>query len=96
MLSNEEVKNIAALAKLKVSDSEASLYAKQLSAVLEYMEQLEEVDVDLNSIDWKALMPDFSNRLGEDVAYDWPEDEKEIALSQSEREGDLIKVKKVL
>ena len=96
MLSNQEVKNIAALAKLKIGDDEAALYAGQLSAVLDYMTQLEEVSVDLSNIDWKALMPDFSNRMAEDNPFDWPADEREIALSQAQLEGRLIKVKKVL
>jgi len=96
MLSNEEVKDIAALAKLKVGDDEAILYASQLSVVLKYMEQLEAVDVNLKDIDWRALMPDFSNRMAEDEAFDWPQEEREIALSQAQREGKLIKVKKVL
>ena len=96
MITPDEAKKIAALSKLKVSEEEAVLYAKQLSAVLEYMETLKEAKVDLEKIDWRALMPDFSNRVGEDVPRDWPAEEKEIALSQAEREGKLIKVKKVL
>ena len=96
MISTEEAKKIARLAKLQVSEAEAELYAQQLSAILDYMEQLKALKVDSKHIDWRALMPDFSNRMGEDISYDWPEDEREMALAQAERERGLVKVKPVL
>lgn len=96
MISPVEVKKIAGLAKLQVGAAEAELYAEQLSAVLAYMDQLQEVEVDLTAIDWQALMPDFSNRVAEDIPSDWPADEREIALSAADLEKGLVKVKKVL
>lgn len=40
----EEVRYIAKLARLRFSDAEEERLAKQLSAVLEYMEKLNELD----------------------------------------------------
>jgi len=45
MLSLEEVRRIAALARLELSAEEEKLFAGQLSAVLDYVKQLEELDV---------------------------------------------------
>jgi len=45
MLSLEEVRRIAALARLELSPEEERLFAGQLSAVLAYVKQLEELDV---------------------------------------------------
>lgn len=43
-LSAEEVRHVAELAKLALSEEEITLFASQLSAVLDYAAQLQEVD----------------------------------------------------
>ena len=43
-LSTEEVRNIAELAKLDLTDEEVALYAGQLSDILDYFQRLEELD----------------------------------------------------
>lgn len=43
-LSHEEVRRIAELAKLDLTDDEVNLYAGQLSSILEYFESLQEID----------------------------------------------------
>jgi aspartyl-tRNA(Asn)/glutamyl-tRNA(Gln) amidotransferase subunit C len=40
------VEHIAELAKLQLTDDEIELYAGQLSAILDYVEQLQELDTD--------------------------------------------------
>jgi aspartyl-tRNA(Asn)/glutamyl-tRNA(Gln) amidotransferase subunit C len=44
-LSLEEVRRIAALARLRLSPEEERTFAEQLSAILAHVEQLEELDV---------------------------------------------------
>jgi len=46
MLTAAEVERIARLARLDLADDEATRYAEQLSAVLDYAAELEGVDVD--------------------------------------------------
>lgn len=46
MLSQEDVKHIAKLARLKLTDEEISKFSGQLSDILKYVEQLEEVNTD--------------------------------------------------
>ena len=43
-LSREEVRRIAELAKLNLSDAEVDLYAGQLSSILGYFRRLQEID----------------------------------------------------
>lgn len=43
-LSHNEVRDIAELAKLQLSDSEVALYAQQINQILDYFTMLQEVD----------------------------------------------------
>jgi aspartyl-tRNA(Asn)/glutamyl-tRNA(Gln) amidotransferase subunit C len=45
-LSREQVLHIAELARLKLSDEETDLFVDQLSAILAYAEQLNDLDTD--------------------------------------------------
>lgn len=45
-LSNDEVKKIADLARLGMGEEEIGFYAKELSAVLEYIDKLNMVDTE--------------------------------------------------
>lgn len=43
-LSEEQVRHIAKLARIDISEEEVRLHAEQLSVVLDYIDQLSEVD----------------------------------------------------
>jgi len=43
-ISNEDVKHVAKLAKLKLAESEISKFSKQLSEIISYVEELSEAD----------------------------------------------------
>ena len=44
MISAEEVKHVAKLARLELTDDEVEKYSKQLGSILKYVEQMNEVD----------------------------------------------------
>ena len=44
MISAEEVKHVAKLARLELTDNEVEKYSKQLGDILKYVEQMNEVD----------------------------------------------------
>ncbi len=46
MLSEDQVKHVAKLARIKLTDAEVKKFGKQLSAVLSYMDILNEVDTE--------------------------------------------------
>ncbi|PKM89330.1 Asp-tRNA(Asn)/Glu-tRNA(Gln) amidotransferase GatCAB subunit C [Candidatus Falkowbacteria bacterium HGW-Falkowbacteria-2] len=87
----KDIEHIANLARLELTSDELKTYGEQLSAITAYIDQLQNAptgeviaDAPLHNI-WR-----------EDEALDWSEEERERALSQGEREGGLVKVKRVL
>lgn len=94
-LSKEEIQHIAKLARLELTDAELEKYGGQLSAVLNYIDQLKEVDV--KGVEPTAQVTGMTNVLREDEIRDWDKDEIEAALKDApEREERFIKVKRVI
>lgn len=94
-LSSEEVKKIAHLARLELTDDEVATYGEQLSSVLEYIDQLREVDV--TDVEPTAQVSGLTNVMRDDGAEPWADDEVESALNQApDREGRFVKVKRVI
>lgn len=73
-LTTEQVKYVAKLGNLKLTSEEEELYAEQLSAILDYVDQL-------NSIDTKDIKPTF-NVTGKNSV--WREDTSSESLSQED------------
>ncbi len=94
-LKKQEIKKIADLARLELTDKELEIYGSQLSDVLGYVDQLQEVDV--TGIEPTAQVTGLENVMREDTVEEWPKDEVESALAQApSKEGKFIKVKRVL
>lgn len=94
-LDKKQIKHIANLARLELSEQELELYGKQLSDILKYIDQLQEVDV--ADIEPTAQVTGLENVLRQDRAENWDEDGREEALKQApEKENRYIKVKRVL
>jgi aspartyl-tRNA(Asn)/glutamyl-tRNA(Gln) amidotransferase subunit C len=64
-LTSAQVRHIARLARLDIFDSEIEKYAKELSAILKYIDQLQEVDTE--GIEPTAQVTGQSNIFREDV-----------------------------
>lgn len=73
-LTTEQVKYVAKLGNLQLTSEEEELYAEQLSAILDYVDQL-------NSVDTKNIEPTF-NVTGKNSI--WREDIAGESLSQEE------------
>lgn len=94
-LSKQEIQHIAELARLDLTDEELKKYGSQLSDVLNYIDQLKEVDV--NGVEPTAQITGLENVLREDIIKDWNEKEVEEALADApEKEGRFIKVKRII
>lgn len=95
MLKNEEVKQIADLARLEFSDDELPEIANKLSNVLNLIEQLQEVNTD--NVEETSQITGLTSVLREDESKQWDKKEIKNALNQAPGldEGE-IKVKKVL
>jgi len=94
-LSKEQVKHIANLARLDLTDEELDLYGKQLKDIFGYIEKLQEVDI--TGIEPTAQVTGQVNIYREDKVVDWEKTERKNALEEApEIENNQIKVKRVL
>ncbi len=73
-LTTEQVKYVAKLANLPINNEEVELYSEQLSAILDYIDQL-------NSVNTSGIDPTF-NVTGKSSI--WREDEVSDSLSLDE------------
>ncbi|KAB7672457.1 Asp-tRNA(Asn)/Glu-tRNA(Gln) amidotransferase subunit GatC [Bacillus sp. B1-b2] len=64
-ITKEEVKHVANLARLAISEEEAEVFQKQLDAIITFAEQLNEVDTD--GVEPTSHVLDMKNVLREDI-----------------------------
>jgi len=91
-LTKQEVKKIADLARVALTDQEIEKFSNELSDILEYVHQLQEVDT--ASVRATNQVTGLSNVLRDDVVDACSDPEKLIALAP-EHEDNLVKVKEV-
>lgn len=96
MLSKEEINHIAGLARVGVDDQEeVEMYQKDLSAILEYFNQLNELNTD--NVDPIAHITGMENVYRNDVSRDYGLIGKEQILKNAPEEKDgYVKVRSVL
>ncbi len=93
-LSIDDVSHIAKLARLELTDGEKRMYAEQLSVVLEYIEMLDEVDTE--GVEETCQVTGLSNIVRKDEVIECDKDTRDkLKALFPEREGNLLKVKKV-
>jgi aspartyl-tRNA(Asn)/glutamyl-tRNA(Gln) amidotransferase subunit C len=61
----EQVRKVARLARLNLSDEELALYGRQLTAIVEYVSLLDEVDID--NVEPMPHAVEMQNKFREDV-----------------------------
>ena len=92
-LSRDEVAKVALLARLRFSDDELETLTTQLGQVVEYVQQLEELDTE--SVQPMAHVADISNIFAADEP--WPSLDREAALSNApKRDQECYRVPAVL
>lgn len=88
-LSLEEIEHIAKLSKLKLAEGEGKLYAEQLSSVLDYVNQLREVDT--KNVEPTANVTGLSNVWREDEVEKSGLTNDDIAKNAPEfKEGNFV------
>ena len=92
-ISNEEVKHIAKLAKLSLSDEEIQKYSEELGQIAEFMEQLNEVDI--SGVAPTAHVVDKTNVFRKDeMTGSYPREQ--ILKNAPSKEAGCISVPKVV
>lgn len=93
-LTKEEVQKVAHLARIELSEEEITKFQTQLSEILSYVDQLQEVNTE--GIEDTAQVTGLENVWRADEQIDCEPEEREAALAQApERVANLIKVKSV-
>lgn len=94
MLTKEEVKHIALLARIGLKEEEIEKYQKDLSSVLDFFTQLQEVNTD--DVQVVGQIVGRTNSWREDKERDFPKDRKQAILKNvPETKDQSIKVKSV-
>ncbi len=93
MIDREEVKKIAHLARLEITPSEEDQFGAQLNSILEYFEQLSELDTENVPPTTRAI--DISNitRPDNKIVY---EDRSALLQLSPDTEGEFFRVPKIL
>ena len=92
-LSERDVRHIAKLARLHLTDEQVERYRTQLSAVLEHVQKLAELE--LEGVEPLSHPIDLTNRLADDSPE--PSLRAEVAMENAPQvEGSYIAVPKVL
>jgi aspartyl-tRNA(Asn)/glutamyl-tRNA(Gln) amidotransferase subunit C len=92
-LTREQVTHVAELAKLKLTPSEIDLFQKQLSAVLDDVARLDELDTD-QVPPTAAVLPLHNVMRPDERRASWPRDEM-LANAPAHADG-YVQVKVVL
>lgn len=95
MIDKKQVLKIADLAKLELTDAEAERFAKELSKVVDYIDELNEVATE--GVEPTLLSAITADHLRPDIVAPWDEDERRQALSQADTdEKGNVKTSKIL
>lgn len=92
-IDEAQVRKVAKLSRLKLTDAEVREFAGQLSAILEYVEKMNELNTD-NVVPLAHCLP-ISNVFREDEVGESLGTEKTLA-NAPQRDGEFFKVPKIL
>ncbi|NJR75592.1 MAG: Asp-tRNA(Asn)/Glu-tRNA(Gln) amidotransferase subunit GatC [Scytonema sp. CRU_2_7] len=93
MIDREQVRKVAHLARLELTPEEEEKFTTQLGNILDYFEQLSELDV--NNVPPTLRAIDVKNVTRPDDLQPYPNRE-DILQSAPEQEGDFLKCLKFL
>ncbi|MBI2426602.1 MAG: Asp-tRNA(Asn)/Glu-tRNA(Gln) amidotransferase subunit GatC [Candidatus Kerfeldbacteria bacterium] len=92
-LSKEQVQHIARLARIQLTEKEVEKYSKELSAVLDYIDQLNTVDTNGVSVTRQATGLTNITRRDEVAASDLRD---ELLKAAPSSDGETVNVKAIL
>lgn len=92
-ITEEQVKHVANLARLSITEEEAKTYTKQLDAIISFAEQLNELDTD--GVEPTTHVLNIQNVLREDVVKESLPNEEALKNAPDHQDGQ-VKVPSVL
>ena len=92
MITKEDIKTLADLARIEIAPQEAENLSSEIDSILGYVGQIESMNV--REV---TELPKLRNVMREDVVTHKPREYTEdLLLNAPSREGDFLKVKKIL
>ena len=93
-ITTEEVEKLAKLARLGLAKEEVASLSREMTAILEYVKQLDEVDV--SGIVPTSQVSGLTGVTRADVVASSPIDREELLSNTPDTDNGFIKVKSVL
>ncbi|MFZ3577819.1 Asp-tRNA(Asn)/Glu-tRNA(Gln) amidotransferase subunit GatC [Virgibacillus sp. DJP39] len=84
-ITKEDVKHVAHLARLAITEDEAEKFTKQLSKIIHYAESLNEVDTD--HIEPTTHVLDYNNVFRKDEPKQWTTQEEALKNAPDKKDG---------
>ncbi|HWB39394.1 MAG TPA: Asp-tRNA(Asn)/Glu-tRNA(Gln) amidotransferase subunit GatC [Candidatus Saccharimonadales bacterium] len=93
-LTRDDVLKLAQLARLELAEDEIAEYSEELSSILDYVEQLQAVDVD--NLQPTNQVTGLTNVMREDEVRDYGYQPADLLKQVPETEKNQIKVKRMI
>lgn len=93
-LNREDVLKLARLARLALQDNEVDEFRKELTDVLQYIEQLK--DVDISGLQPTAQITGLTNVMREDQVIDYGVSRTDLLRLAPDTQDDQLKVKRMI
>jgi aspartyl-tRNA(Asn)/glutamyl-tRNA(Gln) amidotransferase subunit C len=93
MIDREQVRKVALLARLELTPQEEEIFTAQVGSILEYVEQLNELDV--TGVEPTTRAIDVSNVTRADRLQPYPEREA-ILNGAPQQEGEFFRVPRIM
>jgi aspartyl-tRNA(Asn)/glutamyl-tRNA(Gln) amidotransferase subunit C len=93
-LTREDVIKLAQLARLDLTDAEIAEYSEELTAILQYVEQLSSVSVD--GLKPTNQVTGLTNVMREDVIVDYGYEQVALLKNVPSVQDELIKTKRMI
>jgi aspartyl-tRNA(Asn)/glutamyl-tRNA(Gln) amidotransferase subunit C len=93
-LSTDDVLKLAQLARISLSDDEVTEFSAELSAILQYVEQLSGVDV--SGLKPTNQVTGLTNVMREDVVKDYGYKPEDLLKNASATQANQLKVKRMI
>jgi len=93
-LTRDDVLRLARLARIELEEDEIEKFAQEFSAILQYVEQLQSVDVD--GLEPTSQVTGLKNVMRSDEVIDYGYKAKKLLENVPKVEKDLIKVKRMV
>lgn len=94
MATTDEVKKLAALARISLADEELEAFTREFDAIIAYVGQLEQLELPPDTLHEKPLVRNVMR--ADDNAHEAGEYTEKVAEQFPTRKGDALSVKQII